>query len=81
MTFQEANKNTKSLFCRNELSYEETVKRLSTYFLPNEINDIINSAEAVTSWTDGVIVVLCIDKENRKFSIVASGIYMELIEP
>lgn len=81
MTFQEANKDSKDLFCRNNLTYDETVKRLDNYFTEQEIFDIMTSANSVVSWTDGCIAVICTNEVNRKYTIVASGIYMELIEP
>ena len=81
MTFQEANKNSKELFCRNNLSFEETTRRLNLYFTDNEVNEIILSARSVVSWTDGRIAVIYSDKVYEKFTIVAPGIYMELIEP
>lgn len=81
MTFQEANKDSKDLFCRNNLTYDETVKRLGNYFTEKEIFDIMTSANSVVSWTDGYIAVICTNEVNRKYTIVASGIYMELIEP
>lgn len=81
MTFQEINKNSKDLFCRNNLTYEETIKRLEKYFTKQEVINIMISVNGVVSWTDGNIVVICTDKVNKKYSIVASGIYMDLIEP
>lgn len=81
MTFQEANKNSRNLFCRNNLTYDETIKRLKNYFSEEEAFNIMISVDGVISWTDGNIVVICTDKVNRNYSIVASGIYMELIEP
>lgn len=81
MTFQEANKNSKDLFCRNNLTYDETKKRLEKYFSEQEVLDIMISVNSVVSWTDGHIAVICTDKIGRKYTIVASGIYMKLIEP
>lgn len=81
MTFQEANKNSKNLFCRNNLTRNETIKRLEKYFSGQETFNIMISVDTSISWTDGHIVVICTDKVNRTYSIVASGIYMELIEP
>ena len=81
MTFQEANKNSKDLFCRNNLTYDETIKRLEKYFTEQEAFNIMVSVNAVVSWTDGHIAIICTDKVSRKYTIVASGIYMELIEP
>ncbi|MBQ7673529.1 MAG: hypothetical protein IJT36_03270 [Alphaproteobacteria bacterium] len=81
MTFQEANKDSRELFCRNNLTYDTTVSRLKKYFSGDEVQDIMGWATSVVSWTNGRIAVLCTDKVARKYSIVASGIYMELIEP
>ena len=81
MTFQETNKNSKDLFCRNNLTYDETIKRLKAYFTEHEAFNIMISTDSVVSWTDGRIAVICTDKVIRKYTIVASGIYMELIEP
>lgn len=81
MTFQEANKNSKELFCRNNLTYDETVKRLGKYYTEQEAFNIMISVDAVVSWTDGHIAIICTDKVRRKYTIVASGIYMKLIEP
>lgn len=81
MTFQEANKNSKKLFCRNNLTRDTTISRLANHFTEKEIKHIMLAADSVISWTDGHIVVICTDKDNRIYSIVASGIYMDLIEP
>lgn len=81
MTFQEANKNSKDLFCRNNLTYDEAIKRLERYFSKQEAFNIMIDVNGVTSWTDGNVVIICTDKISRKYSIVASGIFMELIEP
>lgn len=81
MTFQEANKNSKDLFCRNNLSHDEVMKRLEKYFSEQEAFNIMIDVNSFTSWTDGNIVIICTDKISRKYSIVASGIFMGLIEP
>jgi len=81
MTFQEANKNSKDLFCRNNLTYDETVRRLQTHFSEQETFNIMIGSSGLVSWTDGKIVVICTDKFSRKYSIVAPGCFMELIEP
>lgn len=81
MTFQEANKNSKDLFCRNNLTYDKAIKRLGKYFSEQEAFNIMIDVNSVISWTDGNIVVICTDKTSRKYSIIASGIFMELIEP
>lgn len=82
MTFQEANKNSKELICRNNLTYDKTEERLKKYFSEQETSDILIQATGLTSWTDGNIVVICTDKTQRKYSIVATpNLYMDLIEP
>lgn len=81
MTFQEANKNSNELFCRNNLTYDETVRRLKRYFSDQETFMIMVSAKGVISWTDGNIVIICTDKVSGRYSVVASGKFMELIEP
>ena len=81
MTFQEANKNSRKLFTRINLSYDNAEKRLKEYFSDQEVDEIMNDAILCTSWTDGEIAILCTDKKRRIFAIVAPGIYMELIEP
>ena len=81
MTFREANKNSKELFCRNNLTYDDTVERLEKYFDEEETFRIMNSACSLISWTDGHIAVICTDNYRRKFTIVAPGIYSKLIEP
>lgn len=82
MTFQEANKNSKDLICRNNLTYDGAKKRLQQYFSEEEVADILIQATGLTSWTDGNIVVICTDKTRRKYSIVAvPSLYMGLIEP
>lgn len=80
MTFQEANKNSKSLFSRINLTKSEVKRRLEKYFSENEVNEILTSAKLTKSWTDGNIVVLY-DRYDELYIIVASGVYMELIEP
>lgn len=81
MTFQEANQNSKDLFCRNNLTYKETKRRLEMYFAKDEAFNILIQAKGLISWTDGKIVVICTDKVRGNYSIVASGMYMGLIEP
>lgn len=82
MTFQEANKNSKDLICRNNLTYDNAEERLKKYFSEQEVSDILIQATELTSWTDGNIVVICTDKTRRKYSIVAApNLYMDLIEP
>lgn len=80
MTFQEANKNSKSLFSRNNLTKRSTEQRLLNYFSEAEVKDILISCKAIKSWTDGNIVVLYF-KEDETYTIVSSAIYMALIEP
>ena len=81
MTFQEANKNSKELFCRNNLTYYETITRLEKYFSEQEIFNIMIGVDSVTSWTDGHIAVICTDNIDKIYTIVAPGCYMRLIEP
>lgn len=83
MTFEEANKDSKELFTRNNLDYQSTKRRLMCYFSEEKSKEIIESAANVTSWCDGNIAVVCTDKTQYacKFTIVASGIYMDLIKP
>ena len=94
MTFQETNKNSRDLFCRNNLTYDETIKRLEKYFeddetikrlekyfTEQEITNIMISVDSLVSWTDGHIAVICTDKTNKIYTIVAFDIYRELIEP
>lgn len=81
MTFEEANKNSNDLICRNNLSYDETEKRLKNYFTEKEVSNIMHDVDAVVSWTDGKIVVICTDKVRKKYSIITSGYYIDLIRP
>lgn len=80
MTFQEANKNSRSLFSRNNLILSEIEQRLLKYFSDEEVSKILIDCRAFKSWTDGNIVILYFRNEDS-YSIVSSGIYMELIEP
>lgn len=82
MTFQEIHKDSKKLFCRNNLTYCQTIKRLEKYFASDEVLNIIIRADNATSWTDGNIAVICTDKTSeKKYTIVAPATYMELIQP
>lgn len=51
------------------------------YFAKDEAFNILIQAKGLISWTDGKIVVICTDKVRGNYSIVASGMYMGLIEP
>ena len=72
--------NNQKMICRNNLSYKETTKRLQKYFPKQTTFNIMISANK-SQWSDGDVKVICTNKNDRRYSIEASGIYAELVQP
>lgn len=74
-------KDPTSLYTRHGLSLAEVRKRLIKYCGSDfEIDDILISCKGCKSWSDGKIVVLYF-KHDETYSIIASGINVDLIKP
>ena len=80
MTFEEANKNSKRLFTRINLSETEAISRLSSYFIEPEVTEWISDAKLTKACTNGNIVLMY-DRFDETFIIIANGCFMQLIKP